>query len=254
MDPKSQLTKANQQALTNYSKNFVPISALSKEENKTLEVKYASRRFDQMTLPEAALSAKVVLLKIHVITGWVLPEAEMRNILIDQMAKKLTEAYGNVNADEVEFAFRNNTTVKDWGKAMNLAMIDEVMLPYLFRRSELSKVEEASKPVPQIEYADIEMSDEDLLTATHEVWKLIQKPDVIPESVYFYLEGEGKIALTDVQKKDIAARVSHAGLSKELHKTMCRKTVVAEYFKSLNAPTVLLKTDEGAHWEEITKP
>jgi hypothetical protein len=204
-----------------------------------------------MTEPEALLNAKVVLMKIHIITGWALSEEEeMRNILIDQMSKKLTEAYGNVNAQEVEFAFRNNTSVKDWGKAMNLAMIDEVMLPYLAKRIELSKIEEASKPVPQIEYPDIPMTDEELLTATFETWKIIQKPDVIPESVYFYLEGEGKITLSKVQKEDIAARVSRAGLSKELHRTMCRKVVVAEYFKSLNQP-VFVQKSAGKQWEQI---
>lgn len=95
--------------------------------------------------------AKATLLKIHVITGWTIPKDDLLIILIDQFIKKLIEGYPNVNPEEIEYAFRNyGTTVKDWGKSMNLSLIDEVMIPYLEQRFELSRVEE--QKAPQIEY------------------------------------------------------------------------------------------------------
>jgi hypothetical protein len=101
--------------------------------------------------------AMALLVKIHVITGWVIPEDEGHmNILVDQFRKKLTESYANVNTDETEYAFRvYGTTVKDWGKSMNLSLIDEVMIPYLEQRAEVSKVEEQKALPPAQEKEDI---------------------------------------------------------------------------------------------------
>jgi hypothetical protein len=191
-----------------------------------------------------------LLTKLCVITGWLAPEGDLQNILIDQLCKKLSESYANVNADEVEYAFRNNTTVKDWGKTMNLAMIDEVLIRYMNQRYQLSQLEEQAKKPAEIEYKPIPMTDEELLSATYEVWKLVKKADVIPESVYFYLVGEGKINLTTDQKKEIAARVHRQGLTPELYKTTCRKVTVEDYFKSLNIP-LSYRNAEGEQWNEI---
>jgi uncharacterized protein (DUF433 family) len=47
-------------------------------------------------------------MKIHVITGWVIPvTSELYTILKDQFQKKITEDYGELNPDEIEFAFRS---------------------------------------------------------------------------------------------------------------------------------------------------
>ena len=97
------------------------------------------------------------MVKIHVITGWVLPAPEMIGIFIDQFAKKLVEDYATLNVDEVEYAFRSiGTGVKDWGKSMNLSLIDEVLTEYVHQRFELSKIEERQKekPVQRIYTAD----------------------------------------------------------------------------------------------------
>jgi hypothetical protein len=126
---------------------------LSREENEILEVKYKSKPIGNMTESEISKWGKALLVKIHVITGWVIPaseepgkESELMNILVDQFQKKMKESYFNVNADEIEFAFRTyGTTVKDWGKNMNLALIDEVMIPYLEARMAVSRLEEQKK-------------------------------------------------------------------------------------------------------------
>jgi hypothetical protein len=127
------------------------LPAINTPEGKILALKYQGKRIGQMATEEISLWSKSLLLKIHVITGWVIPDSTLLEILIDQFQKKLTESYPEVTPDEVEYAFRNGgTSVKDWGKAMNLSLIDEVMLPYLTERKRLShELEERSVPPPE---------------------------------------------------------------------------------------------------------
>lgn len=103
-----------------------------------------------MTEQEVMMWGKTLLLKIHVITGWTIPDSDLLVILVDQFQKKLVESYHDMNTDEIEYAFRQSgTTVKDWGKAMNLSLIDEVLLPYLGERKMLSHtLEERKLPPP----------------------------------------------------------------------------------------------------------
>lgn len=106
--------------------------------------------------------ADALLLKIHVITGWVIPEAALLNILTDQFRKKLLENYAHLNVDEIEYAFRNGgTIVEDWGKAMNLSLIDAVLIPYSNQRFNLSAQEERqkAKPLEPKIYKDAELDD-----------------------------------------------------------------------------------------------
>lgn len=111
--------------------------------------------------------ANATLLKIHVITGWTIPASDLMDILLDQFIKKIKEAYLDTNPEEWEYAFRNyGTTVKDWGKSMNLALIDEVMIPYLADRKHLShEVEERKVTPPPIKI----MTDEEL-DNLHRMW------------------------------------------------------------------------------------
>lgn len=90
---------------------------------------------------------KGLLFKVHVITGWNLPDDEYYlNVLKDQLRKKLLEEYSNCNISEIEFAFRNyGTTVKDWGKNMNLNLFDTVMDSYLTARKCITEFEERMK-------------------------------------------------------------------------------------------------------------
>lgn len=68
------------------------------------------------------------------------------DILIDQFTKKILESYPLINSDEIEYAFRNKPIeIKEWGKAMNLSLIDEVVQPYIEKRYEISGIEERSK-------------------------------------------------------------------------------------------------------------
>lgn len=130
---------------------------LTAEDRKTLEIKYKSKRISELTEVELLLHAQALLLKIHVITGWRITENEaLLNILQDQFNKKLLEDYGNCNIDEIEFAFRHfGTHIKDWGKNMNLALIDEAVNEYLSERRRLSEMEESLAKPQQLNYKPI---------------------------------------------------------------------------------------------------
>jgi len=121
---------------------------LSESETKVIELKYSSPQIGKLQNIESW--GKALMIKIHIITGWVLPEKELLPIFIDQFTKKLIEEYSNLNVDEIEYAFRSTgTMVKDWGKSMNLALIDEVLRPYLAQRFEASASEERAKYKPE---------------------------------------------------------------------------------------------------------
>ncbi len=130
-------------------------------EQQIIRAKYSAKQIGLMDDNEKRRWGKSLLLKIHVITGWVIPESELMNILSDQFQKKLSESYADMNVEEIELSFRKGgTTVKDWGKAMNLALIDEVLIPYLEERKRLShEVEEKGVPVVQKVYTDQELDN-----------------------------------------------------------------------------------------------
>ena len=132
---------------------------LTPEERQVIVMKYKSKKLCEMHDGELSKWVKALLLKIHVITGWTIPANDLMKILLDQFQKKMMESYSDMNPDEIEFAFRNSgTVVEDWGKSMNLNLLDKVLIPYHASRFELSKIEEQiyAKPVQKI-YEDWEI-------------------------------------------------------------------------------------------------
>lgn len=125
-----------------------------------MQLKYAAKTIGQMSGVEVDGWSKGLLLKIHVITGWVIPEKELLSILVDQFQKKLVEDYPMLNVDEIEYAFRQQASKPDWGKTMNLALIDEVLVPYLKKRYQVSSDEEKKlEPPPQVLLTDQQLED-----------------------------------------------------------------------------------------------
>lgn len=123
---------------------------ITPQENRLIQLKYSGKTFGAMEPKERDRAAKEVLLRIHVITGWQMPTDELMLILVDEFNKKIIESYPNVNIDEITHAFRQHgSEVKEWGKSLNISLIDEIMIPYLEKRFEASRSEERSK---QIEY------------------------------------------------------------------------------------------------------
>jgi len=159
-----------------------------------------------MAEEERKLAAYSLILKISAITGWTIPVSDqILDILVDQFEKKLNESYRNVNVNEVEYAFRNRgIDVKDWGKALNLTIIDEIMVPYLDSRMELSKMEESLKHKTLLIDEKRELTDEDW-----DEWLVdMKKYDIklLPCAAYDYLVKSGKINLTNGQKHEYMER------------------------------------------------
>lgn len=148
------------------------------------------------------------------------------DILIDQLHKKLTESYANVNAEEVEYAFRNNSGVQDWGKAINLNLIDEVMQPYLSRRRDLSKIEEQKNikllPAPEV-------SDEEFELACLTTYKATGNWRSIPVMLYNTLEAS--LGLDRDRKNEIVRIVT--GLEGSASKDACKQFAIKCYFDKL---------------------
>lgn len=138
-------------------------SQLTLEERRVVELKYKSKQIGEMTDAEVSMWGKALIMKIHVITGWTIPiREEFLNILIDQVQKYLVEKYPELNIDEIEFAFRKTgTVVEDWGKEMNLNLIDKILIPYINTRFSISGIEERtkSKPVEQKIFTPEEMDN-----------------------------------------------------------------------------------------------
>lgn len=170
-------------------------------ENKVLELKYTGKQFDVMNENERWFAAQTLLLKIHAIKGWTIPASEMMDILIDQFQHKLKEGYKNVTVAEMEYAFRNSTDIKDWGKALNLSLIDEVMLPYLENRFDLSQQEEKLKKPIMIEEPK-KLTKEEKAEWMMD-WKMMGDNinfELIPLPFYDFMDEDDLLRLTNKQK------------------------------------------------------
>lgn len=195
----NQLAVSNQ-GLTTYSKE--PDRTLMPDERKIMEVKYAAPAFGMIPETDLRLVAQTLLLKIHVITGWVIPGKELMDILIEQFEKKMVEAYPTVNPHEMEYAFRNNDGVKDWGKNMNLNLIDEVMTPYMERRRFLSRMEE-SKSYSLDALPPIQTTDQEFIESVRTIYNQHKDFKRIPVLVYKSLN----LNLSNEQKEEIRETV-----------------------------------------------
>lgn len=218
------------------------ISMLPPQEAEVITRKYQALPFLKMNETELINAANLILIKIHVITGWNFPqEKEYQNILKEQFRKKIMESYPLVNVIEIEFAFRNNTTVKDWGKNMNICLIDEVIQPYLSQRSEASKLElqahfhSLPASVPE------KISDEEIIQISKDIYLKTKNWKYISVKAYHLLN----IPLSDDEKNAIRMEVKReienmfmydahlfqAVSRNKLEIRFCKKLAVAKYFE-----------------------
>lgn len=160
-----------------------------------------------MSLEERCSWGRVLIAKIAAITGWVIPDGNMQDVLVDQFEKKMIESFPNVNPDEFEYAFRSEgTTVKDWGKSINLSLIDEVMIPYLSKRMVISIKEEQLKTKELPTVVDKEdISDRAMVEWWKSSYKDVKdgklKVDFIAPSLYDWKDRIGGINLTTKEKR-----------------------------------------------------
>lgn len=174
------------------------------EEAQIIRAKYGGTRFRNMTDEQLDLWGDAMLLKIAVITGWMLPTEKLQNILVDQFKKKLMESYADTTTEEIEYAFRNyGCQMKDWGKQLNLALIDEVMQPYLQKRRQQSFVEEQAAPTLLLESKKEDMSEEAMQEWLEREVQFIKtgKPfELVPLELYDFLDKRGEIIATNDEK------------------------------------------------------
>lgn len=213
---------AKQQEGTSLSKVSGAILNLEPDEKKIVELKYISKPFGAMTLPDRTKWTKALLLKISIITGWIVPDNEALNVLVDQFEKKLNESYPTVNPDEVEYAFRNaGTTVQDWGKQINLSLIDQVMIPFIEKRFEVSRKEEQQK-LKKLPMTIENISDMQLWDSTME---FVKRPNasvhLIPPGLYEWADKNGNINTSRDEKHEYMERailVHHSELAAKYEK------------------------------------
>lgn len=163
-----------------------------------------------MTEDEGRVAALALLIKINIITGWSFPVNEdHQSILTDQFQKMLIEKYPTLNVDEMEYAFRNNLAI-DWGKNINLNLIDEVMQPYLDRRFEVSMKEQQVKTKPKELPTTEEISDEDFLSSNKFVYHTSKKFQLVSAKCYDILIKQGKLKRPEGEERERIMKTARA--------------------------------------------
>lgn len=150
------------------------------------------------------------LQRIHVITGWNLPEDKSyMKILVEEIHAKLKESFSNMTFAEINYSFRKNGLgIKDWGKHINLDLICGVLTEYLFEREKISYEEEKiSANPPQQKINTDEELDNFHRQWTEEFYQRIRRGYVeeIPDYVASILKKDGLI----LEKKDASQFITY---------------------------------------------
>lgn len=118
--------------------------SLAKEEREILAIKYILPVFSKTSAIDIGRQAKGLLVRLHTITGWKLPDDDLfLNTLVSEFSRYLTENCGDLNPEEVAYAFRNYALeTQDWGKSMNLQLIHDPISRYRQVRKCISEMEE----------------------------------------------------------------------------------------------------------------
>jgi hypothetical protein len=153
---------------------------------------------------------EVLLMKIHIITGWDIPENElMATELSNQLYDKLIEDYSSLNFDEIEYAMRTiGAGVKDFGKNINLSLIDSVLTPFIHKRAAVRELESrAIKQAHMIEAPKEPIDKELLIKTVRGVYLKLRHTTLIPVMVYDFLVEQKEIDLTLEQKNQVKETV-----------------------------------------------
>lgn len=130
------------------SESLQKLSAvLTEQEIEVLQMKYAGLKISQMDESEVLQKSFVLLTRIHIITGWNLPnDSDYIKVLGDELKIFLSTKFFDLNFEEVVFAFRTyGIGTIDWGKNMNLTLISDCLNEYLLKRYDVSLIEERIK-------------------------------------------------------------------------------------------------------------
>lgn len=203
----------SQVGLSHLPMNLQQKSGLTRHEKLLLNAKYEKPRIAKMNEDELQKNTKGLLFKIHIITGWTLPEDKYYlSVMIEQLYKKLIEEYEEFNISEIEFAFRNfGTSIKDWGKNFNLQLFDEVMNIYKSHRATISDFEEKINLKLEI----TKPSDDEILN---------MKREVVEDRYQSFLTGKSSFVL--FPPDGIETLIEDGYCEKDLYKTFFEKAKI----------------------------
>ena len=196
--------------------------SLAPEEQAILSVKYRLPRISETSAIDIPRHAKGLLFRLHTITGWKLPEDDLfLNTLVSEFTQYLVEKCGDLNPEEISYAFRHYALdVQDWGKSMNISLIDKPLQEYRERRRQVSIFEEARKnAVKDAEFKALPAGECDW----SDQWEKIKEEAkigtidsmIILTPVFDWLERTGKIKLPREEK---------ISLMKECREALIRET------------------------------
>jgi hypothetical protein len=115
-----------------------------------------------MTQQEIEVAILALILKISVINGVNIPDKESMPILVEEMIIQFRNRYDMLNVDEIMYAFRNYKS-NDWGKNFNLKYFDDIIQQYIYRRKEVSELEQGYSKPKEIEYIPVTITDDEML-------------------------------------------------------------------------------------------
>ena len=190
-------------------------------------------------------------MNINVITGWkILDDEKLQEILDKQFELFLIENFKTLNKAEILFAFRKyGHTVENWGKSLNLVLIGNVLRQYETQRGLVSEYEERIGqnlaenllPLPKV-------TDEEILNTAKEIVEAKGNISFINPKAYSILFKQGKINLTEEEKKGIKVRAkfwindnfknqnekNNLLKNEDYLQMLCKKIAVNDYYLKLN--------------------
>lgn len=184
-------------------------NTLTAEEYRVCELQYKEQPLARMTPEVVKGHSTGLLIKISIITGWSIPEQkEIKNVLYEQFGKKLVEDYGSLNVQEIEYAVRSyGTSIKDWGKSINLSLIDQAIEPYLLRRAEIRKLEVSAIKQPQLQEVHEPVDYEAMVEVVRKTYLKTKLTGLIPAPIYDILSERKDIDLDLEEKTKLRAQV-----------------------------------------------
>ena len=218
----SRLT-VSQQARSNLPSHLQKISeSLAPAEQDILAVKYRSPRIANLPAEDVPKHAKGLLFRIHTITGWKLPDDDLfLNTLVSEFTNYLGESCADLNPEEISYAIRNyGIGIQDWGKSMNLSLINDPIQKYRQMRIEVSERERMSKdafllasPSPKND-TPVDWSEE---------WNQVKEAaknrkietSIIPVAIYEWLVRKNMLSLSSEDKWELFNQ-AHASMIQKL--------------------------------------
>src|SRR5574339_316517 len=131
------------------STNF--INGLKSEELEMLRVKYDGKRIMALGPGAVELGAEILLADSGIITGWTVPDhALYKKKLLTEIVAWLQDMADDFTFAEIKYALRKYCgEVKDYGKPVNLSLLNNIIKMYRGDREELSRREEFANPPKQ---------------------------------------------------------------------------------------------------------